>query len=221
MIRFASGKSLAGTLSALLILSACSNSNTTAVVAEPVPASVTLCLSPLTICAVGINTSIEVGQAQTLLATAKNNKSQTLTETFSFQSSNPAVLTVATNGVACAGTWDSLTLPAICTPGPTGIAQVTATAHGVSSPPITVYVHQHITGVAISRVPNQPPTLSTSCFSQGAPSGPESTLYQAFAFSGTADITSTVGPFTWQAVQIGGQATSSVDPQQPAGRSPS
>ena len=210
MIRLASGKSLAGTLSALLILSACSNPNTTTVVAEQVPASVTLCLSPFSTCAAGINSSIEVGQAQTLLATARNNKSQTLTETFSFQSSNPAVLTVASDGVACAGTWDSLTVPAVCTPGPTGVAQITATAHGVSSPPLTMYVHQHITRVTISKVPNQPPTLSNSCFSQGAPSGPESTLYQASALSGTADITSTVGPFAWQAVQIGGQTTTAV-----------
>jgi hypothetical protein len=120
-------------------------------------------------------------------------------------------VTVAENGNACAGTWDSLTVPTICTPGTTGTAQVTAIAQGVSSPPVTVYVHQRITNIVISQVPNQTPTLSTLCLSKRAPSGnPESTLYQAFAFSGNTDITASVGPFSWQTVLATGQTTSSV-----------
>ena len=85
--------------------------------------------------------------------------------------------------------------PSVCTPGSTGIAQVTAVAHGVPSAPVTVYVHQHVTSVVINKVPNQPPTLSNICLSKRAPSGnPESWLYQAFAFNGNTDITSSVGP---------------------------
>jgi trimeric autotransporter adhesin len=210
MSRLTSGIYLSCILVGCVFLSACSTSKTTTVIVEPVPASVDLCPSPSSNCTGGINISLEVGQTQGVTATARNNRNQVLTETFSFQSSNPAVLTIATNGAVCAGTWNSLTVPQVCTPGPTGVAQLTATTQGVSSPPVTVYVHQHITRVTISKVPNQPATLSTACFSKGAPSGPESALYQAFAFNGTADITSSVGPFSWQAVLLGGQTTSAV-----------
>jgi hypothetical protein len=210
MSRFASGTTLAAILVACLISSACSSPSVTAVITNQVPAEVDLCISPSSSCSGGLNVSLEVGQVQALLATAKNHLGVAVTETFSFQSSNSAVLTIAGDGSACAGTWDSLTSPAVCTPGPTGVAQVTATTQGVSSPPVSIYVHQHITGVSISKVPNQPPTLSSLCFSRGAPSGPESALYQAFAFSGTADITSSVGPFSWQSVLLAGQATSAV-----------
>lgn len=210
MSRFPSGKSLACVLIGCFLLAACSTTSPTTVVVEVVPATVNLCLAPTTACPGGLNISLEVGLTQFLLAVGKNRSGSILVETFSYQSSNPAVLTIANDGVACAGTWNSLTTPQVCTPGPTGVAQVTATAHGVSSPPVTIYVHQHVTGVTISKVPNQPPTLSNICFSRGAPGGPESTLYQAFAFSGTADITSSVGPFDWQSVLLAGQTTSSV-----------
>ena len=145
-----------------------------------------------------------------MLATARDGAAGIVTETFSYQSSNPAVLTIAGDGTMCAGTWNSLTAPQVCTPGPSGVAQVTAVALGVSSPPVTVFVHQHVTRVTINRVPNQPATLSPVCFSKGAPAGPESVLYQAFAFNGAADITSSVGPFSWQSILVAGQTTSAV-----------
>jgi trimeric autotransporter adhesin len=220
MSRFTPGISLACLLVGCVFVSACSHSNPTTVIAEPVPASVDLCLSPSSTCAGGINQSLEVGQIQGFTATAMNNQGAIETETFSFQSSNPSALTIASNGTACAGTWNSLTNPQVCTPGPTGLAQITATAQGVSSPPVTVYVHQHITGVTISKVPNQPATLSTACFSKGAPSGPESAIYQAFAFNGTADITPSVGPFAWQAVLLAGQTISAVTLSSPPNGAP-
>ena len=210
MSRFVSGTSLAAAIVACLIASACSKGTVTTVIANQVPASVDLCVSPAATCSAGLNVSLEVGQFQVLSATGLNPVGQVLTETFAYQSSNPAVLTISTNGAACAGTWNSLTAPSVCTPGPTGTAQVTATALGVSSPPVTFYVHQHITRVSISKVPNQPPSLSTLCYSKGAPSGPENALYQAFAFNGNADITSTVGPFGWQNVSVTGQTISAV-----------
>jgi len=210
MSRFTSGTSLVCIVLALAFLSACSSGAPTTVITEPVPATVDLCLFPSQTCSGGLNVSLEVGHTQIFTATAKNNQGTAETATFSFQSSNPAVLTIASNGTACAGTWNSLTAPQVCAPGPTGMAQVTVTAHGVSSPPVTIYVHQHITRVTISKVPNQPATLSTACFSKGAPSGPESAIYEASAFNGTADITSSVGPFAWQAVLLGGQTTSAV-----------
>jgi trimeric autotransporter adhesin len=118
----------------------------------------------------------------------------TLTITSTFASSNTAVLTIANNGLACAGSWDSLTAPVVCTPGPSGVSLVTASAGGVTSPPTTVYVHQHIENIAIT--PVNPP--STPCYSQN-----QTQIYQAVAFglgsdpTKPLDITNTVGPLTW------------------------
>ena len=141
--------------------------------------------------------SLDVGSAnQTFTATPQNNKGTTITTPVSFLSSNTAVLTVATNGRVCAGTWDSLTAPQICTPGPVGVAQITATSHGISSPPTTVHVHQRIDSISIGLIPGQtlPPG---SCFSKG-----QIVNYQASAFSNGLDITSSVGPFNWQQVTL-------------------
>lgn len=199
MGRFASDASLACICLLALLVAGCGSNRPTQVVANEVPASITMTPSP--------NASLELGQSLTFTATAKNSAGNTLTETFSYQSTNSSVVTVASNGDACAGTWDSLTNPLVCTAGSTGTAQVTAVANGVSSPPVTVYVHQHITNIVISKVPNQPPTLSKTCLSAGVPSGPEHVLYQAFAMSGATDITASVGPFSWQSVASGSQTT--------------
>ncbi len=104
-----------------------------------------------------------------------------------------APLSISTSGLACAGSWDSLTNPLVCTPGTSGVAQVTAESFGVSSPPAIVYVHQHIESIQVTPVGtaqcSKPPC---TCFSQG-----ETFNYQAKAFSNGADITSAVGPLTW------------------------
>jgi hypothetical protein len=200
MGRFASGTSLGTTILALLgcaLLASCSSGSSTQVTNNEVPAVVNLTPSS--------DVSLEIGKFLAFAASAQNSAGRTITESFSFQSSAPDVVTVSSGGVACAGTWDSLTAPSVCTPGSTGTAQITAVANGVPSAPVTVYVHQHVTSVVISRVPNQPATLSSSCLSKGAPAGPESTLYQAFAFNGNTDITSAVGPFTWQSAAPVGQ----------------
>jgi len=178
-------------------LASCGSSSATNVVqGNVVPTSVSLTNSS----AVGSNVSLEVGKTLAFTATARGASNNTLTETFSFLSSNPTVITIASNGTACAGTWDSLTSPQVCIPGTVGTAQLTATAAGVSSPPVTVYVHQRITNITVSKAASQTPTLSTTCLSKGAPSGPESWLYQATAMSGSTDITPSVGPFAWQQV---------------------
>ena len=132
---------------------------------------------------------------QTFTATPQNNKNTAITTPVTFLSSNTAVLTIATNGLACAGTWDSLTAPQICTPGPVGVAQVTATSHGVSSPPTTVYVHQHIDKIVIKPGSRADPSHRALLF-QG------SKLSTTRPPPSAADWTSpaTVGPFTWQSV---------------------
>lgn len=168
-------------------LTSCSSSGPTTNATFPVPANITL--------APANSISLDVGSAtQSFTASPKNNKDTAITTPVSFLSSNTAVLTIANNGLACAGTWDSVTVPQICTPGPVGVAQVTATSHGVSSPPTTVYVHQHIDKIVINPVPGQTPP-NGNCFSKG-----QAFNYQATATSGALDVTSTVGPFAWQSV---------------------
>ena len=76
------------------------------------------------------------------------------------------------------------------------MAQITATSHGISSPPTTVHVHQRIDSISIGLVPGQ--TLPAGpCFSKG-----QIVNYQATAFSNGLDITASVGPFNWQQVTL-------------------
>jgi trimeric autotransporter adhesin len=160
-------------------------SSATRSVSFPVPANISL--SPAN------SVSIDVGSIESFTATAQNSSRQTVVETVSFQSSNTAVVTVANNGLACAGTWNSLSAPQICTPGPVGVAQITASAQGVSSPPTTVYVHQHVDNIVVTPITTTP--SSTPCVSKD-----QTVNYAATAFNRGVDITATVGPFSWQSL---------------------
>ncbi|HWY55650.1 MAG TPA: hypothetical protein VNZ03_14380 [Terriglobales bacterium] len=181
-------------------LAGCGSSNPIHTTNFPVPASITISPAP--------NLSMEIGTNQAFSASALNSAKASIAEPVTYQSSNTAVVTVAANGIACAGSWDSLSNPQICTPGPVGVAQVTATAQGVSSPPTTVYVHQHVDKVTVQLflLPNQPPPTN-SCYSVS-----QTANYQATAFSNGVDITSTVGVFTWQALATNVVALNSSDP---------
>jgi hypothetical protein len=194
--------SLALIISVTLVgaLTGCGGGSSTPV-GFPVPASIIL--SP------GNAVSIDVGALQSFAATPQNNNKQTITTPVSFQSSNTAVLTIAANGAACAGTWDSLSAPQVCTPGQVGIAQVTATAKGVSSPPTTVYVHQHIDSITVNPVT---PTSAT-CFSKDTVVD-----YEAHAFSRGTEITSSVGTFTWQVLNSSVVTLNATSIGQPAGQ---
>jgi hypothetical protein len=157
----------------------------------PVPTSIKL--SPT----VG---SMDIGSTLQFTATATGGGGKAIT--FTYQSSNPAVLTFTSTGVACAGSWDSAGL--VCSPGGVGISQVTATSNGVASAPVTVYVHQHIDQITVATIPTIPGALPTGpggCFTAATTSTTTaSTLsYQAVALSGNTDISSSVGPFSWQA----------------------
>ncbi|HLX83450.1 MAG TPA: hypothetical protein VKR59_06110 [Terriglobales bacterium] len=143
--------------------------------------------------------SIETGATQVFSASARNATGGTilgLDIQFIVQSgdTNPAPLSVASNGNACAGTWD-ITVT-ICTAGTPGIAIVTATTNGFRSAPTTVYVHQHIDSVQISSADATPPLYD--CFSQG-----QAALFQAKAYSNNTEITDTVGPFNWSSSNNG------------------
>jgi len=137
-------------------------------------------------------TSLQMGNFINFTASAQNATGTTLRTTFTFNSSDTTILNIAPNGVACAGRFDAAFNS--CTPGGTGMVQVTATARGASSPPTYVFVHppvDHIVvkGVLLNGLPVQEP-----CLTQG-----QTMTLQAYAFSQGSDVTSSVGPFTWTA----------------------
>lgn len=138
------------------------------------------------------NISLEVGGTQVFTATAKDGLGRVIVGTIQFVVQGPqggvSPLSVASNGNACAGTWDPQI--AMCTPGTSGVATVTALVNGVSSPPTTVYVHQHVDSITIRQAETMPPPHD--CFSQD-----ETWIYQAKAFNNGVDITNTVGEFSW------------------------
>ncbi len=184
-----SGPVWAGTFLVLFLaagLSGCSSGGGVAVVTYPIPANVML--TPAT------TASMDVGATLTFTAQPQDNGNNNLTQPVSYFSSNSAVVTIAANGIACAGTWDSISSPQVCTPGPVGVAQITGSAQGVSSPPTTVYVHQHIDSISISPLPTQSNPV-VPCVTKG-----RTFEYAASAFSRGSDITSTVGRFNWNTV---------------------
>lgn len=170
----------------LAALVGCGSSTSTTNFAKP--ASLTLTPTP--------TASIDIGTTQAFTAAAHSFSGALITEPISYLSSNTSVVTVASNGMACAGTWDSLTAPTVCTPGPAGVAQVTATAMGVSSPPTTVYVHQHIQSIQVSPAAVPPPP-TTPCISKNSTENFQASAFTIGAGGQQVDITSTVGPFTW------------------------
>jgi len=111
-------------------------------------------------------------------------------------SGNPnasAPISITSAGNACAGTWDPTAT--MCSPGTPGIALVAAVINGVSSPQTTVYVHQHIDNIQVTRLdPQGPPQYD--CFSQS-----QTWNYQATAYTliggNSVDITGSVGPLEW------------------------
>jgi hypothetical protein len=153
--------------------------------------------------------SIDVGTTQVFSATGKNANGGTVLGVniqYVVASGSPnssAPLSIASNGNACAGTWD--VSDAICSPGTSGVALVTAVIDGVSSSVTTVYVHQHVDSVQIVEAEQSQPPYPYPCFPQGT-----SWQYQALAYSNNLDITNTVGPMTWSSSNAGVVATTAV-----------
>ncbi len=136
--------------------------------------------------------SLEQGGVAGLSVTDNNGTIVTATS-ITWQASDSSALTVSRSGAVCAGTWDSLTVPIVCTPGPALAVQLTASARGATSPPIKVFVHQHIERLVAS--PLNPPAPCLSGVSKNAAAGFAN--YQVSAFNQSTDITSTIGPINW------------------------
>ncbi|MGA9528624.1 MAG: hypothetical protein WBS24_10955 [Terriglobales bacterium] len=158
------------------------------------------------------NFSLEIGSSQVFSASALDGNNHAIPGVdIQFivsalpGSTAPAPISMTSNGNACAGTWDAT--QALCSPGSSGIAIVTATANGVLSPQAIVYVHQHIDAIKVTQAKTVPPTYD--CFSQG-----QTWLYQGTAYSNGLDITNTVGQLNWEATNSG-VLTMNTNPPQP------
>jgi len=171
----------------LAVEAGCSSGKAVNTTVYPVPTSITLAPQG--------SVSMELGTNQQFIATPEGASKAPIAEPVFYQSSNSAVVSVAANGLVCAGTWDSLSVPQICTAGPVGFADITATAQGVSSPTTRVYVHQHIDSIVITPVPPGP---INSCLSVT-----QTAAYQATAYSRGVDITASAGQFIWQTLNAG------------------
>lgn len=130
--------------------------------------------------------SVELGGLTGFSAVGKDaNGTSVPAGTMTFSSSNTAIGQIATNGLACGGSWDSLTAPVVCTPGAVGTTTITASNGTLTSNAVTLYVHQRIDSIVLT--PSDP-----ACVSQNG-----TVQYAATAFNGATDITATVGPFTF------------------------
>jgi hypothetical protein len=144
------------------------------------------------------NLSLEIGTSQVFTVTGKDASGRAIpaveiqylvtSGTPQNPVNTPAPISIAANGNACAGTWDSTIT--ICSPGNPGIATVYAFSNGYYSTAAIVYVHQHVDNIQITSAESQPP--QHDCFSQG-----QTWLYQAKAYSNNVDITSSVGQLNW------------------------
>jgi hypothetical protein len=139
------------------------------------------------------NTSLELGGVLGFLASAQTASGTNINTTaFTYSSSDTSILTLAPNGVACAGHWDLNYT--VCTPGNSGPVQVTASVLGATSVPTWVFVHPPIDSITVTGIMLNGVLVQEPCLSQS-----QSMTVEAHAFSHGADITSSVGPFTWSA----------------------
>lgn len=137
--------------------------------------------------------SIVSGEVAQLSVFAVNASNNAVAATFTFNSSNPNLVTVSPSGLVCGGVWDStfVTCNGNDASGKllTGTAVITATAAGITSGPVNVSVHPSVTSIKVTA---EPPAGPNPCISHG-----KTQQFSAQAFHGTTDITSSIGQFTW------------------------
>ncbi len=147
-----------------------------------------------------------------------NNSTTGISQTVTYNIDKPGLVSVANNGLVCAGTWDSTTTPVVCCPGTfntsvtpaacvrnpqLGTAAITATStNNITSAPISANVHQQVDTIVIKPSSASDFSSPTACQSIG-----EKNTYTAVACSGSGagtggcskgtDVTPLVGTFTW------------------------
>jgi hypothetical protein len=110
--------------------------------------------------------SLVAGEVASLTPSATNSSGTTITTTFTFNTSNPQLVTVGNvqgQVLVCGGVWDSLFITCKGTDSAgnplAGTATVTASAAGVSSSPIQVTVHPAVSSIVVDGPP------AGTCFS--------------------------------------------------------
>ncbi|MGC1373150.1 MAG: hypothetical protein WA824_13525, partial [Candidatus Sulfotelmatobacter sp.] len=168
-----------------------------------------------------VSYSMQVGSTLLFTASATNSANTAITPGFTYSSSNPGVVDVTPNGVACAGTWNAPQY-STCTPAQAGTAVVTASASGATSAPTLIFVHPPIANITVTPVPyvnSTPPACpsqpllpvacdlppasfpASSTNGSGCLSQNQIETLQAKAVDDDGnDITGAVGPFTWSEV---------------------
>jgi hypothetical protein len=197
MRRFCLGLLTALSFSFFLGMAGCGSSSNT----SSIPTPSKIILGPA-------NSSIDLGTTLTFAAAL----TPTVAVPITYTSSNPSVLSFVSTapGVGCAGRWD--TAGQICSPTSVGVAQVTASANGVVSAPVTVYVHQHVDTIRVSVL--NPPIPMPDCVTLAPATNIQNFLdLQARAFSNGVDVTNTVGSFTFSQSNATVAKLSTSDPE--------
>jgi len=133
-----------------------------------------------------------VGGTQSFTAFAQSSTGTNINTPITYTSSDTSILTIAPNGVACAGHFNAAYTS--CVGGSTGVALVTASALGQSSVPTWVFVHPLIDNITVTGTTLNGAPIIEPCLSQT-----QSMTVEAHAFSQGTDITASVGPFTFSA----------------------
>ncbi|HKW74279.1 MAG TPA: Ig-like domain-containing protein, partial [Terriglobales bacterium] len=143
--------------------------------------------------------SLESGQvSDPLQVKALDSAGATATTTFTFNSSNPSLATISPSGLVCGGVWDSTFVSCNGITGAgtplTGSATITATAQGITSGPVAVSVHPHVSSIVVD------PVAAGKCFSQK-----QTHQFVAHACSSAVTPLDTTGPCAPNAHEISGQ----------------
>ncbi|HEX7286282.1 MAG TPA: Ig-like domain-containing protein [Candidatus Angelobacter sp.] len=135
--------------------------------------------------------SVIAGQVTPLVASAVNSSGTNVATVFTFNTSNPQLVTISPSGQVCGGVWDTtfVTCNGLDAGGNTlsGTATVTASANGITSGPVIVSVHPNVTSVTVT---NDIP--ANTCFSPS-----QTHQFTPHAFNNATDITAKVGDFAW------------------------
>src|SRR3954469_17439028 len=173
----------------LVLLTACGGDNKTASVGPP--ATVTLNPQP--------SVSLNAGDVLQMSVSVLDSQGRSVfSQTVTFASSDPRVQ-IANNGVVCAGTWDSLTAPIVCTPAAPDSAgiqsNITASAGGITSNVVVASIHLQITSLEVVADPSPAP----ACVTQAGTVNFKA-IAKARVNGMLTDITGSIGNINWQVV---------------------
>src|SRR5580700_4257226 len=114
----------------------------------------------------GFPTSMVLGGTLSFTASVQTASGTNLATPVTFASSDPSILNLAPNGVACAGHWDVAFTT--CTPGAMGPVTVTASASalGGTSVPTYIFVHPPIDNITVVGVIPDGTQVQEPCLSQ-------------------------------------------------------